>query len=124
VIEEAFLALRTSKPLYLAGILGGATRQLIDAIEGRPMLEDFCVPTAVDELYLAPPVPERDPGTEADRLVDRAVIWETFRRAGRPRLAEANALSPGENAELFATPVLDRVIQLVLTGIARLRARR
>jgi len=37
VIEEAFLALRASKPLYLAGILGGATRQVIDAIEGGPM---------------------------------------------------------------------------------------
>lgn len=124
VIEEAFLALRTSKPLYLAGILGGATRQVIDAIEGRPMAENFCAPTAVNELYLAPPAPERDPGTEADRLVDRGAIWETFSRAGRSRLAEANRLSPDENEELFTTPALDRVIQLVLTGIARLQARR
>jgi SLOG-like protein len=124
VIEEAFLALRTSKPLYLAGILGGATRQVIDAIEGRPMLENFCAPTTLNELYLAPPVPERDPGTEPDRLVDRVAIWDTFTRGGRTRLADANALSPDENEELFTTPVLDRVIQLVLTGIARLQARR
>jgi len=124
VIEEAFLALRASKPLYLAGILGGATRQAIDAIEGGPMVDTFCAPTPVNELYLAPPVPERDPGTGADRLVDRAAIWETFGRVGRSRLAEANRLSLDENGEFFTKPALDRVIQLVLTGIARLQARR
>ena len=124
VIEEAFLALRASKPLYLAGILGGATRQVIDAIEGGPMVDTFCAPTPVNELYLAPPVPERDPGTGADRLVDRAAIWETFGRVGRSRLAEANRLSLDENGEFFTKPALDRVIQLVLTGIARLQARR
>jgi hypothetical protein len=97
--------------------------RLSTAIEGHPTAENFCSPTAVNELYLAPPVPERDPGTDADRLVDRRVIWETFRRAGRSSLAEANALSPDENGELFATPALDRVIQLVLTGVARLQAR-
>jgi hypothetical protein len=43
---------------------------------------------------------------------------------GRSRLAEANRLSLDENGELFTTPALDRVIQLVLTGIARLQARR
>ena len=84
------------------------------------MVDTFCVPTPVNELYLAPPVPERDPGTGADRLVDRAAIWETFGRVGRSRLAEANRLS----GELFTKPALDRVIQLVLTGIARLQARR
>jgi hypothetical protein len=47
---------------------------------------------------------------------------ETFRREGRPRLADERALS-GRNGELFTTPVLDRIIQLVLTGIARLQRR-
>jgi hypothetical protein len=124
VIEEAFLALGTRKPLYLAGLLGGATRQVIDAIEGRPLAETFCAPTHVNELYLAPPVVERDPGTEADRRIDRDAVWETFRRAGRSTMAEMNGLSLDENAELFTTPALDRVVQLVLTGLARLRARR
>jgi hypothetical protein len=123
VIEEAFLALRIRKPLYLAGLLGGATYQVIQAIEGRAMAEDFCTPTDVNELYTAPPVRERDPGTQADRLVDRGAVWEAFRGAGHAALAEANGLSVNENEELFSTPVLDRVIQLVLTGLARLQAR-
>jgi hypothetical protein len=123
VIEEAFLALRNRKPLYLAGVLGGATRQVIDAIEGRPMAENFCAPTPVNELYLAPPVREHDRGTEADRVIDREALWQTFAGAGRSTVAEANGLSRDENGDLFTTPALDRVIQLVLTGIARLQAR-
>lgn len=123
VIEEAFLALSTNKPLYLAGVLGGAAHQVIDAIEGRSMPENFCAPTAANQLYFAPPVQEHDPTTRADRLLDREALWQTFRAAGRPTLADANGLSRDENGELFTTPALDRVIQLVLTGIARLQAR-
>lgn len=122
VIEEAFLALRIRKPLYLAGLLGGATYQVIEAIEGRAMAENFCAGTDVNELYVAPPVTERDPRTQADRLADRGAVWEAFRGAGRAALAEANGLSREENAELFFTPVLDRTIQLILTGLSRLRA--
>jgi hypothetical protein len=88
------------------------------------MPENFCAPTTVNELYLDPPVPEGDPETEADRLVDREAIWDTFRRAGRSKVAQTNGLYPDENGELFTTPALDRVIQLVLTGVARLQARR
>ena len=88
------------------------------------LVDAFCAPTPVNELYLAPLVPERDPGTGADRLLDRAAIWETFGRVGRSRLAEANRLSLDENGELFTKPALDRVIQLVLAGIARLQPRR
>lgn len=124
VIEEAFLALHTRKPLYLAGFLGGATHQVIEAIQGRAMADGFCPSTHVNELYLVPPVVERDPGTRGDRLVDRRAIWEAFRSAGLAALAESNALSADENEELFTTPALDRVIQVVLTGLARLQARR
>jgi hypothetical protein len=122
VVEEAFLALQVRKPLYLAGLLGGATYQMIEAIEGRDMPKSFCAPTDVNDLYSAPPVAERNPRTRPDRLVDRGAVWEVFRRAGRAALAETNRLSKDENAELFSTPVLDRVIQLVLTGLSRLQA--
>jgi hypothetical protein len=35
VYEEALMAIRAGKPLYLAGLFGGATRMAIDAIERR-----------------------------------------------------------------------------------------
>jgi SLOG-like protein len=124
VIEEAFLALRSHRPLYLVGLLGGAADQLIQAIEGRAMTEDFCPSTHINQLYLAPPILEPDPRTRDDRLVDRGGIWEDFGRAGRAALADANGLSADENHELFSTPALDRVIHLVLTGLARIQARR
>lgn len=122
VIEEAFLALQIRKPLYLAGLLGGATYQVIEAIEGHEMPERFCVATDVDDLYAAPPVAERDPRTQPDRLVDRRAVWEVLRRAGRAASVERNGLSTDENMELFSTLVLDRMIQLVLTGLSRLQA--
>lgn len=121
VIEEALLALGAGKPLYLAGLLGGATHQVIDAIEGREMPDAFCQPTLLVGVYAAPPVPECDPATQADRRIDRSAVWTAFRNAGRASLAENNGLRLEENDELFHTPVLDRVIQLVLTGASRLR---
>jgi SLOG cluster2 len=119
VIEEALLALQSRKPLYLAGLLGGASRQVINAIEGRDMPRDFC-PGSIRDLYADPPVRETDRATEQDRMTDRAVIWALCGEGSVTKLAEVNGLTPEENQELFHTPVLDRVIQLTLAGLARL----
>lgn len=119
VIEEALISVQNNRPLYLAGLLGGATRQVIDAIEGQPMPEDFCQPTKIHDLFAAPPWRENDPATRRDRETDPEAVWMTFRDAGIKQIAERNGLDEKENAELFQTPVLDRAIQLVLTGLAR-----
>ena len=121
VIEEALLALENETPLYLAGLLGGATSQLIDAVEGGEMPKDFC-PTKVSELYKDPPegIREHDQGTIQDRQIEPALVWSRFRETGASALSRANGLSPKENAELFYTPVLDGVIRLVLSGLSRL----
>jgi len=121
IIEEAFLAIRENKPLYLAGFLGGATEQVVDAIEGKQMMDDFCAPTPLQGLYESPPVKESDAATRDDRVIDRAAIWKVFAEAGREKLAAANGLTTEENSELFRTPVIDRAIELVLIGLSRLR---
>ena len=54
VIEEAFLAITDKKALYLAGFLGGATKQVVDAIEGKQMTDDFCRPTPTSRLVRSP----------------------------------------------------------------------
>jgi hypothetical protein len=119
VIEEAFLAVTDKKPLYLASILGGATEQVVDAIDGKQMREDFCRPTPLQGLYDAPPVRELDGATRDDRVIDRAVVWRQFAGTGREKLAESNGLKIEENDELLHTPVIDRAIELVLIGLSR-----
>jgi len=120
VIEEALLAIREDKPLYLAGFLGGATEQVIDAIEGKPMPGSFCVSSPVTELYNNPPVKESAVGTQADRACDREGIWKEFSNAGYDWLAQHNGLTAEENRALLHTSVLDEVIELVLVGLSRL----
>jgi hypothetical protein len=124
VIEEALLAIQEGKPLFLAGCLGGAAQQVITAIEGHDMPEDFCRPGLVDKLFKESPIPERDPQTEIDRLSDRHAVWANFKEVGIAGLSEINRLSPEENRDLFYTPVIDRVVELVLTGLSRLLGRR
>jgi hypothetical protein len=120
VIEEAFLAVTDKKPLYLAGFLGGATEQVVDAIEGKPMTDDFCHSTPLQDLYNAPPVKESDGATRADRIIDRTAVWKEFAETGREKLAAANGLTMEENDELLRTPVIDRAIELVLISLSRL----
>ena len=121
VIEEALLAVRDNKPLYLAGFLGGATGQVIDALEGKPMPDDFCCPTSLLQLYEEPPAKEFDALTLNDRVIDRDAIWKEFAGAGCARLVATNGLSIEENHALLHTPVIDQVIELMLIGLSRLR---
>lgn len=122
VIEEGLMAMEAGRPLYLAGMLGGAAGRMIDAVEGAPLPADFCRDAPVHALYRRPPdgVAEEDPRTLPDRTVDRDEAWETFRRAGVAGLSRANGLTPQENEELFHTPALDHAVQLVLRGLGRL----
>jgi hypothetical protein len=122
IVEESLLTLRAGQPLYLAGLLGGATRDVINAIQGKQMPPDFCRSEDVQKLFDAPPFGEGDHTTEVDRQLDPRATWIEFEGAGRTGVAAANSLTLEENEELFETPVLDRVIQLVVAGIARSRS--
>jgi hypothetical protein len=120
VIEEAVLALRSNKPLYLSGLLGGATQQVVDAIERKKMADDFCRPAPLEALYENPPIKEVDQATHHDRIIDRTAIWNEFTEAGREKLAATNGLTIEENDQLFHTPVLGQVIEIVLIGLSRI----
>jgi hypothetical protein len=124
VIEEALFALNDNKPLYLVGLLGGATKQLTQAIDGKEMTDDFCVLSSLQSLYERPPIPESNRPPSHDRTIDRASVWNEFRQAGRERVSAINGLTTEENGELFHTTVVERAIELVLTGLSRLRGDR
>jgi hypothetical protein len=118
VIEEALISLEGRKPLYLAGVLGGATQQLIQALMGEPMPDDFCPPTKTN-LYSNPPILERAAETRIDRNVNREAVWKAFHGHGIKGVAANNGLSEEQNFRLFQTTVLDEVIQIVLIGLSR-----
>jgi len=122
VIEEALLALQGNKPLYVASVLGGASEQVVGAIEGREIPPDFCGPTQTQHLYQQPPVTETNVATRKDRVVDRVAVWREFVDTGTQRIAERNHLTIAENNELFHTPIIERAIELVLIGLSRVRA--
>jgi hypothetical protein len=127
VIEEAFFAVQSRRPLFVAGLLGGAAAQVIDALRGRPMPDDFCPASPVTELYRHPPVatmgPIDDTGIRADRTWDRTSVWDVFQDWGIEGCARASGLTPAQLTELFDTRVLDRALQLVLAGLSSLFVR-
>jgi hypothetical protein len=121
LVEEALLAVQQNTPLYLASLLGGASEQIVAAVEGTGMPEDFCAPTRIAQLYEHPPINEANPDSAADRIIDRDAIWRAFSEMGRERIARNNGLSVEENNELLRTPVVERAIELVLAGLSRIR---
>jgi len=92
VIEEALLAVQGNKPLYVASILGGASEQVVEAIEGKQMPGDFCVPNPMERLYQQPPVNEANLDTRSDRTVDGGAVWHEFAEKGREGISVMNGL--------------------------------
>ncbi|ACK86187.1 hypothetical protein [Methylorubrum extorquens] len=120
LIEEAYLSVDARQPLFLAGLLGGATRQVIDALEGRPRPADFAGAPGLEGLYAAFAAGHR---LEADAEIDPNKVWSRFGALGVRGLARQNKLTEEENRELFHTPAVERAIQLILLGLARFKPR-
>jgi len=126
VIEEALFAVQNRRPLYVVGLLGGASRQIGEALVGKPMPDDFCPATAVTELYRNTREILGGRGAEAagsDGAIDREQVWQLFKTYGLSKFAAAAGLSEELAAELLGTPVVDRAIQLILSGLARVFVR-
>ncbi|MGH7982222.1 MAG: hypothetical protein ACREFF_03635 [Candidatus Udaeobacter sp.] len=120
VIEEAYLAVEHSKPLYLSGLLGGASRNLIQIIENRQITGDFFPPASVALLYDKPPI--RDAGVVAEvKLLSPGNITRSFQDLGLEGLSRMNGLTVDENTKLFHSPAVDDVVGLMLLGLARLK---
>jgi hypothetical protein len=103
VIEEAICSLNAAKPVYVFGFLGGASRVVIDALQGD-------MPKVARGV---PPSPK-----------DLASAIDKLRNVGVAGVAKANHLSVAENRKLFAAETIDEAFDLVLIGIRRLIADR
>lgn len=120
LLEEAYLALRASKPLYLLGGFGGCTRGVIEMVEGGKAetltLDYQCKDEAYKQLVeeyntRAAQKPELEP-------IDYDRIRNAFREAGFAGLH--NGLDADENRRLFHAKDPDEIIHLVLKGLCSL----
>jgi hypothetical protein len=119
VVEEAWLALKEEKAVFLLGGFGGATRDVIGALRGKK------VPRLTKEWHLANP--DRKPIVEA---------WDRWAPAhGLPPVSYAppvpvhakkwwkvlnNGLDQAENERLAVTVHIPEMVALILRGLRRL----
>lgn len=120
LLEEPLIQLRAKKPLFLVGALGGATKLVIDLLQGRSRPDM----TTAEMRQLAPHhdgvaavyarYGEVSPSPES--------IAAELHELGAGGVAGAlrNGLDEEENRELFRSVDPVRVAQLVLEGLGRL----
>jgi hypothetical protein len=137
LVEEAYLALRDDRPLYLIGAFDGCTRIIIDALEGRNPAEL----TLEGQIQLDEAFCRQNPALAktpyAERVADfnqRAVktpgieplnydtVLNSLAAQGVTGLSRSNGLTPEENRRLFTTPHIDEMIFLVLKGLNGLQS--
>lgn len=112
VLEEALLAIRAQRPVYLVGAFGGCARLVLDALDGVSRTEltwahHQQLPYAEDlkKLYV-----ER--GLELDEFESIAAELKTCGLSGLK-----NGLSVEENRELATSRSAERIVELVLHGL-------
>jgi hypothetical protein len=140
ILEEASLVLG-SKPLYLIGAFGGCTRLLILALRDKHNPEALTPQYQAEHPRLARyQAADGTPRTQsvlfdeldstyrdhvADPLlpsqpIDYKTLVETFQMADIKDLR--NGLDQDENNELFVTSDLDRIVTLLVKGLATIAA--
>jgi hypothetical protein len=119
--EEAYLAVKAGKPLYLLGGFGGCTGAVIEALRGRvpPLLTEHGqvneTPTyrsRIDDFNRRAPA-----GVEP---VDYDLLVRTLRDKNVAGLSRDNGLTVEENERLFETIHSVEMVYLVLKGLLQL----
>ncbi len=117
LFEEAYLALRDGKPLYLLGGFGGCTRAIIEALLGNTPHEltgDFQFSNneyhEMVQLY--------NSNCSSEETIDYDRMLGFFKKIGIANLN--NGLTIEENLILFSTTNIPEMISLVLKGLANL----
>ncbi len=130
VAEEGFASVRSGRPIYVVGGFGGAASMVYEAIvapssKGASGLLGACrtngpaadlhVRSAHERLVAMAGKPEL--AFEPESMV------RTLSALGAEGLAERNALSIEENERLATTQDLHEILELLIKGIAAVRAR-
>ncbi|MEM7360779.1 MAG: TIR domain-containing protein [Pseudomonadota bacterium] len=133
VVEEALMSCLADQPLYLSGLLGGVTNQIINALENKKAQFKFTLPKEIHPYYLEEeytrPLGESPQVNYQDYLgyegfISMDEIIQIFNNYGIERLSKRNGLSKAENRRLFHAATLDEVVSWILTGLARISSER
>jgi hypothetical protein len=121
IVEEVVLGLRSARPVYLAGLFGGAARLLgqvlLDAANPHRLFEG----TRLERLYQQHAYLGTTAG-DADFEPD-ALVAELRDGQLRQRLLD-NGLTQAENRQLLETTLEEEVILLTLKGLKQMATRR
>lgn len=116
IVEEAYLTQQAGKALFISGMLGGASAQVIDALSEQPEgeLEAFRAGDDVAAALSSASLGEYSGET----------ILSSFRSWGVDAIADGNKLSDKENLKLFHARRRTQVLDLVIRGLKRLKQER
>lgn len=112
VLEEALLSIQAKRPIYIIGAFGGCARLVIDALEGIPR-EELTNEYQNTLAYSA----------ELRSLYEEyKLIWDEYRDIslslhGCGYNGLHNGLSIDENRELATTRSVERIIELIFSGL-------
>lgn len=113
IVEEAYIALKSNKPIYLVGMFGGATLRIIEAITIQKDVIDPHFPhyNSLDykslKSYFEEKKDKDSPDVEEINKYFKGLTWRDLN----------NGLSEDENQRLFITNHLLEVIYLVMKGL-------
>lgn len=123
IVEEAYLAIQSEKPVFLIGAFGGATKVIIDSVRGEyseELLDKYLNENKKYRIFC-----EQDNNLlieEGEEIVDFKSILELFEKNGIEGLN--NGLSKAENIKLFETQNITEIISLILKGLLMLKNNR
>jgi hypothetical protein len=113
IIEEAKITLEQKKPLFLLGALGGAARQVIDAIAGKGFSFTNNAFHQSEEYNTF----KNQYNKNEEGLIDIGADASFFKDFGLQGLSELNGLSREENERLFVTSNLPEMLYFIFKGL-------
>ncbi len=117
VIEEAKITVANNKPLYLIGAFGGASKEVINAVQGKGF-------TYIANNFHSSPEYEQFKLFYNEReMVDKINVEGDailFERMGTEGLSKNNGLTVEENERLFHTPHLSEILFYIFKGLNNL----